>query len=54
VKFLMESWPAGVREQNKNLDTPLHRAAAASNKEVVRLLAKYWPEGRKAINKKKR
>jgi hypothetical protein len=49
VKLLVARWPEGVQERNAKFQTPLHLAVERNLKDVVELLAKYWPQGPRAV-----
>jgi ankyrin repeat protein len=50
VRLVLDGWDEAVREKDRAGNTPLHLAAMFAATEVVRLLVKLWPDGRKAGN----
>jgi ankyrin repeat protein len=52
VRLLLEHWPEGAREKNKNLDTPLHLVGQMPHMaDMLDLMAESWPEGLRMKNK---
>jgi ankyrin repeat protein len=45
VRFLMESWPDGMKEKNERGFTPLLLAIKAGKIDVVRFVVESWPDG---------
>jgi ankyrin repeat protein len=50
VKFLVETWPEGMRAKEDGEHTPLHLAAMEAKTEVVKFLVETWPAGLKEKN----
>jgi ankyrin repeat protein len=51
VKFLVQLWPEGVREQGNHSDTPLHLATQTGKIDLVKFLVERWPEGTRVTNR---